>query len=123
MSALITINFADGTATSTGVEVVLANCEVAPGPDYGVSVAMASALTNITVLSTQVIVSTATGAMFNGSLAIQISWGSGQPTVTLNNLRNGASSPALVTWPTAQGPQTQILSPGDAMPLSGIVNS
>jgi hypothetical protein len=124
MSASITINFAGGTATSTGVEVALANCQVAPGSEYGVSVAMASALTNITVLSNQVTISTATDALFNGSLSIQISWGSGpEPGVTLNNLHNNTSSPAMVTWPTKDGPQTQILSPGDPITLSGIVNS
>jgi hypothetical protein len=122
MSALITINFAGGTATSPGVEVVLTDCQVAPGVNSGVTVAMASALTNISVVGGQIVISTAVGGQFNGSVAIQISWGSGKtPSVTLNNLHNSASSPATVSWPTAIGPQTQILAPGDPISLSGIV--
>ncbi|MGK6319616.1 hypothetical protein [Sphingomonas sp. DT-204] len=124
MSALITINFAGGSATSPGVEVVLTDCQVAPGANSGVTVAMASALTNITVVAAQIVISTAVGGQFNGSIAIPISWDSGQtPSVTLNNLHNSAGSPAMVTWPTKAGPETQILSPGDPMSLSGIVSS
>lgn len=124
MSALITINFAGGSATSPGVEVMLTDCQVAPGVNSGVVVAMASALTNITVVGAQIVISTAVGGQLNGSVAIQISWSSGQtPSVTLNNLRNNAGSPAMVTWPTKGGPQTQILSPGDPISLSGIVSS
>ncbi|MGH6616991.1 hypothetical protein [Sphingomonas sp.] len=124
MTALITINFANGTAASNGVDVLLTNCQVAPGADYGVVVAMASALTNISVFNSQVVISTATSALFNGSLTIQISWKSGaEPSVTLNNLHNSGGSPATVSWPTESGPQTQILSPGDPQTLSGIVNS
>lgn len=123
MSALITINFAGGAATSTSVDVVLSNCTVATSMDAGVSVAMASALTNITVVSGQVTIATATGAQFNGSIVIAIDWSSGPaPAVTLNNLNN-ATRPATVTWPTEAGPETQILTPGDPMMLAGIVNS
>lgn len=122
MSALVTINFAGGSATSPGVEVVLTDCEVALGANAGVTVAMASALTNIAIVSGQVVISTAVGGQFNGSVAIQISWGSGRtPSVTLNNL-HGGSSPAMVTWPTAVGPQTQILGLGGPISLSGIVD-
>ena len=122
MSALVTINFAGGSATSPGVEVVLTDCEVAPGANAGVTVAMASALTNISIASAQIVISTAVGGQFNGSVAIQISWDSGRmPSVTLNNLHNDAG-PAMVTWPTAIGPQTQILVSGFPMSLSGIVD-
>jgi hypothetical protein len=124
MSATITVNFAGGTATNPGVDVVLGSCAVAPSMQNGVSVAMASALTNISVTSGQVAIATAVGAQFNGSARLTISWTQGaQPTVTLNNLKNDSGSPALVTWPTSSGPQTQILSPGDPMALAGIVNS
>jgi hypothetical protein len=123
MSALITINFAGGSATSPGVEIVLTDCEVAPGANAGVTVAMASALTNIAIVGAQVLISTAVGGQFTGSVAIQISWNSGRtPSVTLNNLHNSVSSPAMVTWPTALGPQTQILGPGDPISLSGIID-
>jgi len=124
MSALIKIDFAGGTAASNNVFVALTNCTVAPSAQNGVVVAMASALTNISVLSGQVMIATATGAQFNGSVAIAISWvAKDQPTVTLNNLQNGVNNPATVTWPTSGGQETQILSPGDPMVLTGIVNA
>ena len=121
MSALVTINFAGGSATAPGVELVLTDCEVALGASAGVAVAMASALTNITIVSGRVVISTAVGGQFNGSIAIQISWGSGRtPSLTLNNLQNGTGGPPMVTWPTAVGPQTQILGSGFPRALSGI---
>lgn len=124
MSALITINFAGGTAASNNVFVILTDCTVAPSAQNGVVVAMASGLTNISILSGQVSIATATGGKFDGSVAIEIDWSTGsQPMVTLNNLQNGTSNPATVTWPTAGGPETQILTPGDPMPLTGIVSS
>ncbi|HXC55140.1 MAG TPA: hypothetical protein VNU97_07590 [Rhizomicrobium sp.] len=123
MTASITINFANGVAASNTVDVMLTNCTVSAGLNSGVTVAMASALTNVTVTSTQVAVATALNAQFNGSVTIAIGWTSGQqPEVTLNNLLNN-SGPATVTWPTASGPQTQILTPGDPMALAGIVDS
>lgn len=124
MSALITINFAGGTAASNNVFVILTNCAVAPGAQSGVVVAMASGLTNISIFAGQVGIATATGGKFDGSVAIEISWSAGsQPIVTLNNLQNSTTNPATVTWPTAGGPETQILSPGDPMVLTGIVDS
>lgn len=124
MNASITINLAGGTATSNNVFVELANSAVAPGSSDGVVVAMASALTNVSVFSAEITVATASGAQFSGSIAIPISWTSSEtPTVTLNNLLNPTGSPATVTWPTENGPEVQILSPGDPLVLSGIVSS
>lgn len=122
MSASVMINFAGGSATSPGVEMVLSDGEIVLGANAGVTVAMASALTNITITGTQIVISTAVGGQFNGSVAIQVSWDSGRtPSLTLNNLQYG-TSPATVTWPTAGGPQTQILGPGFPISLSGIVD-
>ncbi|OWJ63607.1 hypothetical protein [Inquilinus limosus] len=123
MSALIRIDFAGGTATSGNVSVVLTDCTVAPSAQNGVVVAMASALTNISVLSDQVTIATTTGAQFNGSVAIAISWvEGGQPSVALDNLQIGGGNPATVTWSTSGGPETQILASGDPLALVGIVN-
>lgn len=123
MSAIVTINFAGGSATSPGVEVVLTDCEIAPGTNAGVTVAMASALTNIAITSSQIMISTAVGSQFSGSVAIQISWDSGRmPVLTLSNLQTSTKGPATVTWPTAAGLQTQILVSGDPLSLPGIID-
>jgi hypothetical protein len=123
MNATITINFANATATGNNVSLALNGCSVSPGANAGVSVAMASALTNINILAGQVEIATAFNAQFNGSMSIAIGWQDGQqPEVTLNNLEN-SKSPATVTWPTESGPETQILSPGDPMILTGIAGS
>ena len=123
MSAQITINFGGGTATSSRVAIVQTDATISPNPQTGVSVAMASALTNITVLSNQVAIATALNAAFDGSLTLSIAWSSGDPAVTLDNLQSSANSPATATWPTAAGPQTQILTPGNPLTLSGLVSS
>ena len=124
MSAVIVINFAGGTATGNSIIVALSNCTVSPGPNAGVTVAMASALTNVTVLSSQVEIATGLDAQFNGSLSLSIAWASGAvPAITLNNLASADSNPATVMWPTATGRQTQILSPGNPTTLTGIVSS
>lgn len=123
MSANITINFADGTATSSVVSIALSDCSISPGAESGVSVAMASALTNVTATAAEVAIATALDAKFSGSAQIAIGWAGGQvPAVTLNNLRND-TTPATVTWPTASGPQAQILTPGDSVQLAGIVSA
>jgi hypothetical protein len=119
--ATITINFAKGAATVNEVVVSLTNSSVSLSQDYGASVAMASAMTNITVLANQVTFATAYNAQFNGTMQMQITWTTGQePAVTLDNLQNAPGSAATVTWPTATQPVTQYLSPGVAMPLTGI---
>jgi hypothetical protein len=124
MSASISINFANAIAVSNSVTIVFQDATVSPGLQNGVAVAMASALTNVTVLSGEVMFATATSAQFNGSIAIAIAWTDGHtPTVTLNNLQNSGSNHAMVTWPTSAGPQTQILTPGDPMPLTGIIDN
>jgi hypothetical protein len=103
---------------------MLANCAIAPGPAKGVVLAMVSALANISVFRNQVTVATAVGAQFNGSIAIAVDWISAEtPAVTLNNLQNGANSPATVIWPTSTGSEIQIFNPGDPMVLAGIINS
>ena len=123
MTATITINFGGGTATASSVEVLLQNCTVNVNAQAGVSLTMASAVTNVTVLQGQIAIATAYGALFNGSLSLAIGWQSGQqPQVTLNNLQNSQGSPATVIWPTASGPAAQILSPGSPMTLSNIVS-
>ncbi|HEY4940852.1 MAG TPA: hypothetical protein VII56_05445 [Rhizomicrobium sp.] len=124
MSANVTINFASGSATSSTVEVMLSGCTISPSAVAGASVSMASALTNISVFAGQVMIATAYNAQFNGSLTMAIGWTSGQqPSVTLNNISNPSNSPATVMWPTANGPQIQILSPGNPLTLNGIVSS
>ena len=124
MSAVIVINFAGGTATGNTVVVALSGCTVSPSLNAGATVAMASALTNVTVLSSQVEIATGLHAQFNGSLSLSIAWASGAvPAITLNNLASADGNPATVMWPTATGQQTQILSPGNPTTLSGIVSS
>lgn len=124
MSATITINFANGTATANSVFVLLSNATVNLGDDPGVTLALTSAVTNIVVASNSVAIATELNAKFDGSLSLSIDWASGaQPAVTLENLAASSSSnPATVLWPTASGIQAQNLPSDFAVVLTGIVS-
>jgi type 1 fimbria pilin len=117
MSANITIDFG-GAATSVPVELVLSNCAISVGPQQGVSIKMSSAY--ISVVANQVSIGTMIGAQLNGWVEVAIDWAAPLwPAVTLDNLEG----PATVTWPTASGPQTRNLTPGNPTELTGIAGS
>lgn len=58
------------------------------------------------------------GSALNFTVTIPIELQSAEaPTVEVNNLTGNITA----TWPTADGPQTQVLAPGDPTTLSGLV--
>jgi hypothetical protein len=123
MSATITVNFGAQTQSVSAATVALGNATVSLSPEGGVSCAFSTALNNFWVWSNYVMFGSEGGAQFTGSVSIGIVWASGAtPTVTISSLTT-AGAPAMVTWPTASGPATQVLTPNTPMPLNGIVSS
>ena len=123
MSAEITIFFAGGSATGERVSILVTQGSVQLAGNAGLIVELKSGFANVSATSSEVAFATSAGAKFAGTLALVIEWQTQEvPAVTLNNLSNAANMPTKVTWPTKEGPQTQILTPGNPMPLSGIVN-
>jgi len=112
VDAQVTINFAGGVASTNLVQVILGQAGLALESGRGAPAAVVG-LTNTTVHR---------GGAFVGTLALTLSWSGEDPTVTLDNLVPAAhGGPATVSWPTATGLETQVLTPGNALTLSGIV--
>lgn len=122
MEASITINFAGGTAATNLVQILVAGGTIALDPRSGVTLAVPG-VTNIAVGPGSVGISGPVGGRFSGTLMLLLGWSSGVPSVTLDNLVPTAGNPATITWPTASGLQVQILTPGDPMPLTGLIGS
>lgn len=123
MQAEITLAFNGATAASSPVFVALDGATLAVSVVQGVTVAMTSGFTNVAVTASQLSFATMPKAQFGGTLQLQISWNAGTlPAVTLANVLP-SSNPPTVSWPTASGPQHQVLSSGDPMSLSGIIGT
>jgi hypothetical protein len=121
VNPLVTIDFAGGVAATSLVQIILGQAVIAPSVNQGVTTGIGS-FTNLSVWADQVAFATPVGGVFDGTLSLALGLESEDPTVTLNNLVPSAKGePATITWPTASGPQVQILMPGNPMTLSGIV--
>ncbi|WP_137861335.1 MULTISPECIES: hypothetical protein [unclassified Sphingomonas] len=122
MDAQVTINFAGGVASTNLVQVMLGQAVLALESLRGASASVVG-FTNMTVYAERVTFATQSGGVFDGSLSLVLSWHGGDPSVTLDNLVPAPShgNPATITWPTGSGQETQILTPGNALTLSGIV--
>ena len=121
MDAQVTINFAGGIASTNLVQVVLGQAVLALQSVRG-ALANIVGFTNMTVYPAQIVFATPNGGAFDGTLALTLSWSGEDPTLTLDNLVQAPhGAPATVTWPVAGGTESQILTPGNPLALSGIV--
>lgn len=123
MSAPIVIDFGGGQATTNIVEVQVTDATIALQAQSGLSASIGSGITNLSVTPDGVSIATGPGAILSGTLALAIDWPSSEtPAVTLLNLAPASASPPTLSWPTASGPETQILTQGNPLALSGIVS-
>lgn len=121
MYASITVDFAGGSAVTNLVQLRLGQAVVALRQDDGVTAQFSSGITNLAVETQSVSLATGLKAEFTGTITLTIEWTSSQePSVVLDNLSNAPATPATVTWPTQTVPQTEILTPGEPLTLSGI---
>lgn len=124
MNAAVTINFAGGTASTCLVQIFVEHAGVALELNQGVAAGIGSAFTNISIAPGAVWFATATGGAFGGTLTLVLQWSGQDPAILLNNLvPSPHGSPATITWPTAGGQETQVLTPGTPLTLSGIAGS
>ncbi|HEX8380452.1 MAG TPA: hypothetical protein VF619_07885 [Allosphingosinicella sp.] len=127
MSATITVDFAGGSAAATEISVVLANARFVLDLNQATALTArsgprGSGPTNLSAQSGRVSIASGIGARLDATLALTIEWQPPDtPEITLNNMENPPNSPATVTWPTSGGPATQILAPGNPLPLNGLV--
>jgi hypothetical protein len=124
VNAAVTINFAGGTASTDLVQVLVEHAQVALGLNEGVATGIDFAFTNISICPGAVSFATAAGGTFDGTLTLALQWSGQNPAIMLNNLVPAPhGNPATITWPTTQGQETQILTPGTPLTLSGITGS
>lgn len=115
----ITLSLTDGSAATNLVGFTLANASFALNQTTAWQFNLPSGVTNVVLLQGQVYIATGIGAQMNGTLTMAIQPdGNSQhvPSFTLNNI---IATSAELTWPTADGPVTQTLTPGEAMPMAG----
>jgi hypothetical protein len=119
MSAVITFNFAGGSATAERVVIFVQQGQFVLLGNSGFITTLNSAPTSILVVSAQIVIGTEIGKELQGTIAVAIDWSpQNAPVVILANMSN-----ASVTWPTASGPQYMTLVSGEALQLNGIVAS
>lgn len=124
MIAAVTINFAGGAASASLVQIVVERGEFALGLNDGLATGSGCAFPNISIGSCSLSFATASGGIFDGTLTLGLQWSGPHPAILLSNLDPSPhGNPATITWPTAQGPETQILTPGTPLTLSGIAGS
>jgi hypothetical protein len=121
VNAAVTINFAGGAASTNLVQVFVEHGEFSLELNEGVATGIGSAFTNVSIAPGTVGFATAAGGAFNGTLTLVLQWSGQDPAIILNNLVPAPhGNPATITWPTAGGQETQILTPGTPLTLSGI---
>lgn len=120
MNAQVTITFAGGVASTNLVQIFLTGASLGLLANAGQSTMFP--LPNLVLGAGHVSISTMQGGVFTGRIELLLA-GSAQsmPVVTLNNLVPGPQGePTTIRWPTQQGLQTQVLTPGDPLTLNGI---
>lgn len=123
MDAPIMIDFAGGTAATSPVRVVPVDASFVLQANAQ-TVAAIAGFTSIAILPDGISFATAVGGVFEGTLTMVLQWSGADPQIALDNLVPGAhGGPATISWPTPTGEETQILSPGTPLTLTGIVGS
>jgi hypothetical protein len=124
VNAAVTINLAGGAASTDLVQILVERAEFALELNEGVATGIGCAFTNISICRGAVSFATAAGGVFDGTLILALQWSGEDPVVMLNNLVPVPhGNPATITWPTVHGQETQILTPGTPLTLSGISGS
>jgi hypothetical protein len=120
MEATVTIDLGGGAASTNLVQLLVQHAAFALAPNQGVACDIASGVTNVSISPGAISIATASGATFSGTLTLLLQWTGQDPAVILNNLVPTHGNPATIAWPAASGPETQILTPGTPLTLSGI---
>lgn len=121
MNAPVMIDFAGGAAATSPVQLRPIGGSFVLQANQRTAAAVAG-FTSIAMLPGGVSFACAVGGIFDGTLAMVLEWSGQDPQIVLDNLVPAAhGGPATISWPTATGQETQILSPGNPLTLTGII--
>ena len=117
----ISLNFFNAITTTSSMKVSLvdnsASCRL--DPSEGVWINGTLSFNSLSITQTQIVFGVAPGTQLNAAITLNvIPYGSSPPVILVSNLNVDS---ATVTYPTDQGPETQVLIPGEEMVLSGFV--
>lgn len=121
MSGLVTIQYTNSTLTANVATVIVGGGGAYTlTPNQSLTLNGTFTFSSLQVsTSTIAIDNTSQGVAINGSVAIQVSAASGDPTITANNF----SGSATVSWPSSTpGGGFEQLTPGVPISLTGFIN-
>ena len=117
----VTLSLTNATATSGNVSIQLTGHTGAYKVMQSNPLAVSGSFTftSLSITASTLAFNVASGASFTGNITVNIDPADGKtPSMVVNNL---TADTVMVTWPTEDGPETQQLTPGTPMVLSGFV--
>ena len=118
----VTVTFTGATATTNSVKIALVenSAHYVLAASQGVSVNGTFTFTSLSITQNAVQFGVTPSATFNGTIVLDVAPNQpgGLPSILVSNLNVDT---ATVTYPTNEGPETQVLTPGQELTLSGFV--
>uniref|UniRef100_B0T4K3 Uncharacterized protein n=1 Tax=Caulobacter sp. (strain K31) TaxID=366602 RepID=B0T4K3_CAUSK len=120
MSVVVTFTGAVATTNSVKVGLVENSAHYTLASSQGVAVNGTFTFNTLSVTQNAVLFGVAAGATFTGTITLDVTPNqpNGTPVILVSNLTVDS---ATVTYPTNDGPETQVLTPGQELTLSGFV--
>jgi hypothetical protein len=117
-AANIVFTFSSAEPTSNSIQMRLLGSNFSIGRYTGLSFSISTPISSFEATSTTLYMGLFSGTTFTGTVTDLIQFQPGaSPAVEVTNFTGTVS----VSWPTNDGPETQILTPGEPLALSGVV--
>lgn len=120
MSVVVTFTGAVATTTSVKVGLVDNSAHYTLAASQGVAVSGTFTFNSLSITQNAVQFGVGAGATFTGTITLDVTPNqpNGTPVILVSNLTVDS---ATVTYPTNDGPETQVLTPGQELTLAGFV--
>lgn len=120
MSVVVTLTGATATTNSVKIALVENSAHYGLAAAQGVQINGTFAFNTLSITQNAVQFGVSPGASFTGAVTLNVipNAPSGAPSILVSNLDVDS---ATVTYPTNDGPETQMLTPGQELTLSGFV--
>jgi hypothetical protein len=114
----ITINFENTSLTTTTSQILINNGNFALDTTSALTMSGTISFSALYVTSGAINFNVESGTTFNASVVTPVNAPGGAPSIEVTNF----AGTVTVTWPTAQGLQTQTVMSGDPITLNGFAN-
>lgn len=116
--SMITINFQNATLTTTTSQIIVTGGSFALDTISALSMSGTLSFNALYVTSGAINFNVGSGTSFVASIVVPLSATGTTPVIEITNFVGTVT----ITWPTATGLQTQVVMPGDPIPLNGYVS-